>query len=324
MVPQNQLPPTDPDLMLALELGEHLESNTAFSEMSDSLITPLLAYKQSHSVTENLTAVPSDRIWKQILIQTTPKHAPITTLFPKYLLTWATAATVLIAVFLGMYWFVQQPIIEVVAESGNEIEVVQLEDGSTVTLRPNSMLRRKSTRKKTFSKKRSYELSGEAYFEVTNDPEKPFSVQAGDGIVTVLGTTFTVSTWGNETKVYLEEGRVRFSDELNSESVTMEPGQSSRLSSGVISIADSTSALPFIDWLSGTLVFDQTSPIEILEELTQHYNVQFISTELDQQSTLSGTLTLGTLAQTLEDLGLVLGGTFRQLSEKEYVFIALE
>ena len=59
--------------------------------------------------------------------------------------------------------------------------------------------------------RRSIQLvSGEAYFSVAKDPERPFVVRAGGGEVTAIGTEFNVSLAGDHMEVFVTEGRIRF------------------------------------------------------------------------------------------------------------------
>jgi transmembrane sensor len=91
------------------------------------------------------------------------------------------------------------------ATGRGEVRVVDLEDGSQVRLGPMS------TMKVRFDgASRGVELkTGEAYFEVTRDPHRPFSVEAGQADVTVLGTGFDVRRRKAVTEVGVRHGRVR-------------------------------------------------------------------------------------------------------------------
>jgi len=66
---------------------------------------------------------------------------------------------------------------------------VLLPDGSSVVLRPNSRVGYATVFR---GDKREVYLSGEAFFEVTKDPAKPFFVYASGLVTKVLGTSFNV------------------------------------------------------------------------------------------------------------------------------------
>jgi transmembrane sensor len=68
----------------------------------------------------------------------------------------------------------------------------QLPDGSTVLLNGGSILKITADFNKV---NREITLEGEAYFDVTQNAEKPFIIQAGGMCVKVLGTTFNVKAY---------------------------------------------------------------------------------------------------------------------------------
>lgn len=75
---------------------------------------------------------------------------------------------------------------------------VLLPDGSSAVLRKGSQLRYSAS----FSgAKREVYLSGEAFFEVSKDPKKPFFVYANELITKVVGTSFSVKAYGHEPQV---------------------------------------------------------------------------------------------------------------------------
>lgn len=86
-----------------------------------------------------------------------------------------------------------------------EIETLQLDDGSTVRLGPDSAIRLAFV-----GGERKVELlAGEALFDVAPDKARPFRVVAGDTTVTVLGTRFDVSRRGDGTSIAVGSGHVR-------------------------------------------------------------------------------------------------------------------
>lgn len=323
MATENNLPSNDPDLILAQKLRVVIDSRSSFSDVSDSLIDQLIDYKESELYSIDLKSSISDSIWNQIDAKTNKKPAKITPLFARpSTFAWASAAVILIAAFIGFYWLTLQPQLELelVAESGSEIEIVTLVDGSEVTLRPNSRLHRVSS----LEDARTYKLEGEAFFDVFTDPSAPFTVDGDQGTVTVLGTRFNLSTWGDKAIVYLEEGQVSFTSNLSGEELILSPGQSSKVQEGTIELLSQVSAEQFIDWISNTIVFNGNSPQEVIFELNQHYGVTINIDQLQNRIGIDGTLRLDSINQTLDDLGLVLGGTFRQISTYEFEFISME
>ena len=85
-----------------------------------------------------------------------------------------------------------------------EQKTFDLVDGSKVTLNNQSKL--------TFSinnNSRKVQLeSGEVLFHVTADSKRPFDIETHDGMIRVVGTTFSVNRYSTSTLVTVVEGRV--------------------------------------------------------------------------------------------------------------------
>lgn len=318
MATEQNLPDNDRDLMLAQSIGEVLASKTDFTELKDELIDQLVDFKTRELNSYETNTPDSISIWDAIESQIKSKAKVIPLYQRPIAYTWAAAAVLLIAAFIGFYWISLNPIPELVAQSDSTIHTVVLEDGTAVTLRPYSELYELASN----DTERSYSLNGEGFFDVTSDSDRPFSVRAGDGLVTVIGTRFNVSSWGSTTQVYLEEGSIRFESSIQN-AVVLEPGQRSELIDGSITTPENTIAEKYTDWLSNNIVFNASNPEDVVAEIGQHFNIKINISQLDDTSTLDGTLRLDSISQTLEDLGLVLGGTFRQISAQEYTFFIL-
>lgn len=111
------------------------------------------------------------------------------------------------------------------ATGHGEVRIVDLEDGSQVRLGPQSAMRVRFD-----GSSRDVELrSGEAYFEVARDPRRPFSVEAGQADVTVLGTGFDVRRRKTSTEVGVRHGRVLVRSE----------GRKAELTAGKWAVAES-------------------------------------------------------------------------------------
>jgi len=85
-----------------------------------------------------------------------------------------------------------------------EQKTVQLADNSIVQLNTNSHLEvhySDSTRRLTLSQ-------GEAHFDVAHNPNRPFEVYAGQGLVRAIGTAFTVHIRKIDIEVIVTEGTV--------------------------------------------------------------------------------------------------------------------
>ncbi|ACU62049.1 FecR domain-containing protein [Chitinophaga pinensis] len=147
---------------------------------------------------------------------------------------------------------------------------VYLPDGSLVILNAASSLRYPVTFN---SNNRSVELSGEAYFEITQDVRRPFLVVSSTQTVKVLGTHFNISCYPDENiKTTLAEGSILLTGP-HLPSKTLKPGQQAiQTASGlqVVTIdADEASA-----WKDGLFIFRKTPVKTVLRQLCRWYDME--------------------------------------------------
>lgn len=151
-----------------------------------------------------------------------------------------------------------------------------LSDGSTVWLNAASSI----TYPSMFTgAQRKVIVTGEAYFEVARDVERPFVVQIGTSAaegaeVTVLGTHFNVMAYPDEKHVEttLMEGSVRVTK--GAREVIITPGQQARLSlaSDQINVAD-VEADRVNAWVNGKMSMDNLDVEAIMRQVARWYNV---------------------------------------------------
>lgn len=89
-------------------------------------------------------------------------------------------------------------------------QIITLSDGSSVLLQPNSKL---SYPKIFTGNERKVYLSGEGFFEISKNPEKPFIVYANEIITKVVGTSFRVTAYSEQpdVEVLVRTGKVKVS-----------------------------------------------------------------------------------------------------------------
>ena len=114
------------------------------------------------------------------------------------------AAVLTIAIGIGMYLNAYQETIWVKLawhskeNAKGERSKITLPDGSTVWLNADSELRYPE---EFSADAREIFLTGEAFFDVTKNPKKPFIIHLADGQVRVLGTTFNVKAFDGDSLV---------------------------------------------------------------------------------------------------------------------------
>ena len=120
-------------------------------------------------------------------------------------LGWATAAALLITTFGVVSWGLLSSAARTYQTGTNGLSRILLADGSAMTLNSNTEVKVVFTRRR-----RSLILTrGEAQFAVTHDVHRPFEVEAGNRVVTAVGTAFDVRLDDSHTvEVTVTEGRV--------------------------------------------------------------------------------------------------------------------
>lgn len=149
-----------------------------------------------------------------------------------------------------------------------ERRTVSLADGSVVQLNTGSAIAI------DFSGRRRvvHLLKGEAAFKVARDRIRPFTVEAGGGSTTALGTRFIVRRDGDETNVTVTEHRVRVVWYTPAESSRIVPGgEATRYGPGGIEPAHGVDAVGAAAWTRGTLVFVDRPLGEVVAELNRYH-----------------------------------------------------
>lgn len=175
---------------------------------------------------------------------------------------------------------------------GSKVIDLTLSDGTRVWLNAGSSLRYPASFASSRSD-RQVEIQGEAYFEVTHDPNKPFYVNKGDVSVKVLGTHFNVNAYDDEAeiRVTLLEGKVSVSAFAGA-TADKSPGVPSRpralavtLSPGQQAIATHDSRLTSHDevdleqvmaWKNGFFSFRRIGLEDMMRQLTRWYDVDVV------------------------------------------------
>ncbi len=154
--------------------------------------------------------------------------------------------------------------------------ILTLLDGTRITLNAGSKLMYPTK----FGKEiREVRLEGEAYFEVTSNPQKPFIVKSGEVTTTVLGTKFNIKAYPGETdiKVALLEGKVKVSKKVknDSEDIFLLPKQQLVYNRNTkkerISEFDPRK---IIGWRNNVLVFENEKLSEILTTLERAFGIK--------------------------------------------------
>ena len=150
--------------------------------------------------------------------------------------------------------------------------VVQLMEGSTINFKRN------------FLKSRHVDLAGKAYFEVQSDKENPFTVQASETIIEVVGTEFTVDDSKSRVVVSVNEGVVRVANK--EKEVILEQGDVGISTLDLNLTKQTMNTDNFNFWINDQFRFENERLADIIEQLSLIFdiNINLANKEMDDCS----------------------------------------
>ncbi|MDJ1504247.1 FecR family protein [Xanthocytophaga agilis] len=210
-----------------------------------------------------------------------------------------------------------------------QIERIDLTDGSKIFLYPGSWL--KYNRQFT-SKKREVQLSGEAFFKIQHESDRPFIVLADKTITTVLGTSFIIKAYPNAKSVVVavKTGKVSVqvpdssqsnqNEAIPAEVMTLNPQQQAVYlrDTQMLTKENVLSSKPIV---ASQLVFEEKTVPEVLTALGNIHNVGMIyDMEHLKECTVTVTFYNETLEQKLDLLCKILGATYERVDNQIILF----
>lgn len=151
---------------------------------------------------------------------------------------------------------------------------LQLADGTKVWLNASSSIKFPTA----FSgSTRQVSITGEAYFEVSPDKRRPFTVDVKGMQIEVLGTHFNVNSYSDEEviRTTLLEGSVVINQ--NRKSKKLYPGQQATVNSiGDINLEKNVNLSQVMSWKNGLFYFENSSLQEVMRELSRWYDVEVV------------------------------------------------
>lgn len=154
---------------------------------------------------------------------------------------------------------------------GGQYQLV-LADGSKVWLNAESSIRFPAS---FTGKERNVEITGEAYFEVAHNASKPFIVKANSVDIKVLGTSFNVNAYHDESsmKTTLLEGSVEISKgNVNS---LLKPGEQADIlaNSENIRVVKNANIEEVTAWKNGFFYFNEDNIEAVMKKIARWYDV---------------------------------------------------
>jgi len=151
---------------------------------------------------------------------------------------------------------------------------LQLSDGTQVWMNAASEIEYPVT---FGNEERRIVLSGEAYFEVTEDTKRPFFIEANGYEIRVLGTSFNVSTYRTDSymQTTLVTGKVEVTGR-NGKKLNLEPGQMVMIDNESQSqTIENVDTRFYTSWRDGILYFNKVSLYDLSIKLERWYDADF-------------------------------------------------
>lgn len=212
----------------------------------------------------------------------------------------AASIMLMLGIFIGRFYDNavqhQPPSMAQFSTNVGEQRRIELSDKSVITLNTASTILVKYS-----GETRNVSLvRGEAYFDVSKDPLRPFIIDLGDRSITVIGTQFNVLREAKNLTVAVMEGVIALSDKnLSSaalrrhadavkEKITVSPLPNSfHLEAGaLLKLADNSepelSVIPvesmsqYSDWTTGTVRFEDRTFAELVQEINRYTEREII------------------------------------------------
>ena len=247
--------------------------------------------KFDHYADEQRMANAEKRLYKQLSQEKKKKDKVL------HMHRWMRYAAILaVALLMGGgagYWFYNRPEHQMLVAVANEgiVKEVVLPDGTKVWLNNAAMLKYP----REFSEKeRNVYLDGEAYFEVTKNRHKPFTVESDAMRVRVLGTTFNFksSKACKSAEATLIEGEIEVKGNNEEGMIILAPGQKAELNreSKRLTVKQVDARMDAV-WHNNLIPFEKADIYSIAKTLERFYNVKIIlSPDITINNTYSGVL----------------------------------
>ena len=192
------------------------------------------------------------------------------------------AAAIILFLTVGTVLYLslnRKPAIEMVSlntQSETNTLIKTLADGSVIYIAQNSLF---SFPEKFEEDSRNVELKGEAFFDITPNPNQPFIIETDEAIIQVLGTAFTVKTQnGSAFKLNVERGKVKVTlKNRPSTTAFVEAGESITATKNNSLVKSKQSTSDFSAWYKKSMHFKDEPLKNIINVLNRNFNTTFVA-----------------------------------------------
>jgi ferric-dicitrate binding protein FerR (iron transport regulator) len=223
------------------------------------------------------------------------------------------AASVVLAVIVGFvaYRFLSPatPLsYKTITNTTGDIQTIALEDGSTLYLNIGSSI----TYPEEFANNRQVVLAGETFFEVKRDEAHPFTIEASQCRVQVLGTSFSVNVDSLEVEVIVKTGKVSFqSDEHNR--VELVKNEKGIYHVGFPQIEKATTHDPNdFAWQTHVLTFENASFEKVIHDLEKYFRMEVaVAGDMTKVPGYTSRFDHPSLSEVMDEMKLILGTDYQ-------------
>lgn len=242
----------------------------------------------------------------------------------------ASIAVLAVGIVFGIAMFDNGQYQNTFSTAVGEQQSVKLPDGSTMILNTNSSVNVNYTpQARTIYLKR-----GEAFFDVASNRSKPFTVETPNGVVTAVGTAFSVSLLEEQVEVVVTHGRVAVSPAISASSASLPAasassrpdtlmevtaGQSVAFSKKVKSLRkiEQVAIEHELDWRDGMLSFKGETLEQVVADISPYMSISIeIEGEQLKQQPIGGYFKVGETDALFEALKLMANVDVELVSEK--------
>jgi transmembrane sensor len=263
------------------QLREWLQRDPANQRYFDSLrkVTTMVDDRFGTAEAKNLS-IDVEHEWKKFLPnvqhQTDDPIVKMTeSRWPGLWLKIAAGLLLLIVASLGINYLLSRNDM-VQYQTAGETKTIHLPDGSTVVLNRYSKLSHHSD----FSKEnRNVVFSGEAFFDVKSNKNKPFIIKLKNARIEVVGTSFNVLAYDSIelAEVTVKTGVVKFSSASTAREIRIEAGNKGTYREDRDElVARVNDDINFLSWNTREIVFSETDLQTVVATLNKVYNAHIV------------------------------------------------
>lgn len=179
---------------------------------------------------------------------------------------------------------------------------VNAPDGSILSLNADTAIALHFSEKK----RRLVLIRGEVFVEVAGDPQRPFTVEAGGGQTTALGTAFDVNLRDDKTSVTVTRHSVAIRTDSGEQTAVLQENQQIDYGSdGQLSKVATVDPAVATAWTQGRLLFEDQPLAELMQDLQRYLPGKVVvAGEKLRHRRLSGNLDLADPDEAIDTLAL--------------------